>query len=545
MDGAFAYLVEPVLKKIFAGNDTGIFIFIPLGIIALFALRGLCRYIYDATIKLAGQKAIQDIRNELYASTIRQDISFFNRQAAGDLMSCVTNDITTMQEGMSQAVTGLFRDAISFVTLLAVIFYRSWELALIAFLVIPLAVFPAQMIGKKIKIAARRSLDVMGGLGIILQESFSGIRIIRGFNLEKLFINRFRNENSRYLGQFRRYIKYSSLATPVTELITSFGIAAVVYIGGHYVLSGRMSASEFFSFITAMIMLYTPMKKLQSSYNIVQRSAGAAERVFLLLDQRPEIIDKYGAEPIEAPPGFIEFRNVSFSYGAEPVLQNISFRLDSNRMLAIVGPSGSGKSTLVALLMRFYDATEGEILLDGVEIREITLESLNRQFAFVDQESTLFNDTVANNIRYGKPDAAQEEIEKAAATAFAHEFILNLPDGYETNIGDRGVMLSGGQKQRICIARALLKNAPVMILDEATSALDTESEKIVQKALDNLMKDRTTIVIAHRLSTIMHADQIIVIEKGCIIERGTQRDLLNNSGLFSRLHALQFSDSAA
>lgn len=542
MDGAFAYLVEPVLKKIFAGKDEGIFLLVPIGIIVLFAVRGICRYIYDASIKLAGQKAIQDIRNDLYGSTIGQDMAFFQRKATGDLMSCMTNDITTMQEGMSQVVTGLFRDLISFAALLGVIFYRNWQLAIITFIVIPLTAYPAQLIGKKIKNSARRSLDVMGGIGVTLQESFSGIKVIKAFGLEQQSIQRFRHQNSNYLQQLKRYIKYSSLATPISEMITSLGIASVVYIGGSQVISGRMSASEFFSFIAAMIMLYTPLKKLQSSYNIVQRSAGAAERVFSLLDEKPSITNSSNAADIQRSNGSVEFRDVSFGYDDELILRNISLRAASGQMIALVGPSGGGKTTLIALLMRLYDVNQGQILLDGRDIRDITLESLNRQFALVDQETTLFNDSIANNIRYGKPDASFEEVRTAAKAAFAHDFIQQLPEGYETNIGDRGVRLSGGQRQRICIARALLKNAPILILDEATSALDTESEQMVQKALDNLMVNRTTFVIAHRLSTILHADRILVLEGGRIVESGSHDELIENSRLYSRLHALQFND---
>ena len=542
MDGAFAYLVEPVLKKIFAGKDANIFLLVPIGIIVLFAVRGVCRYVYDASIKLAGQKAIQDIRNDLYHSTIKQDMAFFHRKATGDLMSCMTNDITTMQEGMSQVVTGLFRDLISFAALLGVIFYRNWELAIITFVVIPLTAYPAQLIGKKIKTSARRSLDVMGGIGIILQESFSGIKVIKAFGLEQLADKRFRQKNSEYLHQLKRYIKYSSLATPISEMITSLGIATVVYIGGNQVLSGRMSASEFFSFIAAMIMLYTPLKKLQTSYNIVQRSAGASERVFKLLDEKPTITNTNTSTAINRSNGQVEFRDVSFGYNDDPILKNISINAASNQMIALVGPSGGGKTTFIALLMRLYDVNQGQILLDGKDIRHITLESLNQQFALVDQETTLFNDTIANNIRYGKPGASQEEVEAAAATAFAHDFIVQLPEGYETNIGDRGIRLSGGQRQRICIARALLKNAPILILDEATSALDTESEQMVQKALDNLMANRTTFVIAHRLSTVLHADRILVLEDGRIVESGSHEELLKNSGLYSRLHSLQFSE---
>jgi len=539
MDGAFAYLVEPVLKRIFAGKDAGIFILVPFGIIALFIFRGICRFSYDVTIKLAGQKAIQDIRNDVYQSTIRKDMSFFNRQATGGLMSHMTNDIGMMQEGMANVVCGLFRDLISFISLLTVIFYRNWQLAILCFVVLPVTIYPAQLIGKKIKNSARRSLDVMGGIGMILQETFSGIKVIKAFGLEGTVITRFRNENLTFLTQYKRFIKYESLAMPVSEAIISFGIAAVVYLGGSQVLSGRMTPSELFSFIAAMIMLFNPVKKLQGSYNVLQRSTGAAERVFGLMDVKRTVVDKADALELGRASGKVEFRGVSFGYADDVVLAEINLAVEPGRMVALVGPSGGGKSTLAALLMRFYDVDQGAILLDGNDLRGISQSSLNRQFALVDQETTLFNDTIANNIRYGKPGASLEEVHAAAKAAFADDFIRELPDGYDTNIGDRGARLSGGQRQRICIARALLKDAPILILDEATSALDTESEKMVQQALDNLMRNRTTFVIAHRLSTIMHADTIVVLEKGRIVECGSHADLLGDGGLYSRLSGMQ------
>jgi subfamily B ATP-binding cassette protein MsbA len=542
MDAGIIALTKNILEKILSSRNTGIFLLIPPGIILLFAIRGATRFSYDTSIKLAGQKAIQDIRNDMYASNIRLDMAFFNRNAAGELMSRMTNDIGAMQEGVANIVTGLFRDLISVIALLGYLFYLNWQLALLSFVAIPATAYPARLIGKKIKNASGRSLNVMGGITAILQESFSGIKVVKAFGLEGQAIARFRAANLEYYNQIRKFIKYESLATPVSELIISFGIAAVIYFGGSQVLSGHMTAYDLIAFIGSMVMLSRPVNKLQGSYSTLQRSAGAAERVFHLLDEHRAIVDRPEAIHMERSSGIVEFHNVSFSYGDEPILQNISLTAECNRMLALVGPSGGGKSTLVSLIPRFYDVTAGAISIDGRDIRDITLKSLSSQIALVDQETTLFNDSIANNIRYGKPDATIEEVVEAATAAFAHDFILQMPDGYDTVIGDRGVRLSGGQRQRICIARALLKNAPILILDEATSALDTESEQMVQKALDNLMVNRTTFVIAHRLSTVLHADQIVVIEGGRIVESGSHEDLLSNSGLYSRLHTLQFND---
>jgi ATP-binding cassette, subfamily B, bacterial MsbA len=542
MDGAFAYLVEPVLRKIFSGKDTQIFVLLPFGIIFIFALRGLCRYTNDYFIRSAGQLAVQDVRNDLYRKNMQLGLGFFTRNETGVLMSRVVSDVSLMQEGVGSVISGLFRDGLSAVSLLGVIFFRDWKLALISFVVIPLTVLPAQKIGKRIKGLARSGQEKMGDLASILQETFSGIKVIKAFGLESREVERFKRCNEQYYYYTRKNIKYEGLSTPIMEFITSFGIAAVIWVGGTNVMNGTRSASEFFSFITAMVLVFNPVKRLLSSYNNMQRSIGAAERVFEVMDEKPEIVDAPDARDLGKASGAMEFRDVHFKYGDEYVLQGVNLQARRGEVIALVGPSGGGKTTLVSLITRFYDPTRGAVLMDGVDIRSRTIKSLLSQIALVDQETILFNDTIANNIRYGRTEASDAEVEAAARAAFAHDFVLELPEGYETNIGDRGVRLSGGQRQRLCIARAILKDAPILILDEATSALDTESEQMVQQAINNLMASRTTFVIAHRLSTITHADRIIVLEKGVIAEMGSHQALLENDGLYSRLHGMQFKN---
>jgi subfamily B ATP-binding cassette protein MsbA len=545
MDGAFAYLVEPLLKKIFATKDLTIFTLLPFGVILLFILRAGGRFLNDYYLRTAGELAVRDVRNDIYKSSIVLDLKYYNTNTTGGMMSRVISDVGGMQNGISNVITNIFRDGISAVSLLGVLFYRNWMLALIAFIVIPISAYSAKIIGKRIKRLANEGQLKMADLSSHLQETFSGIKVIKAFGLEERSLTHFQKVAEEFYELIRKSIKYNSISAPTTEMITSLGIAAVIWAGGSMVLRGIMTSTEFFSFITAMILMYKPLKSLNGGYNNVQSSLGAAIRVFEIIDKQPEIADAPEAGSLKISQGVIEFQNVSFRYNDEYVLQNVSLRAERKQIIALVGPSGGGKTTLVSLIPRFYDVTEGAIIIDGSDIRSVTKQSLVQQIALVDQETTLFNDTLANNIRYGKFDATDEEVITAAKDAFAHEFISQMPDGYNTRIGDRGIRLSGGQRQRICIARALLKNAPILILDEATSALDTESEKMVQMALDNLMVNRTTFVIAHRLSTVLHADQIIVLENGCIVERGSHNDLIKNSGLYSRLHSLQFSERAA
>jgi len=540
LDAAFAYMVEPLLKKIFLTKDMFIFSFLPLAIVLIFVFRAICRYLNDYFMNTSAQLAVQDIRNEIFRKNIFLDLQFFNRNQTGSLMSRVVNDVAVMQNGVAETISGVFRDTIGLVSLLGVIFYRDWQLALISILVIPFTIYPANILGKKMKRAAKKGQEEAGYFASILQETLSGIKVVKAFSLENTMTEQFTEANLKYYNFTQKMIKYNALSSPIMEVITSFGIAAVIYFGGSKVISGSMSAPEFFSFITAMALVYSPLKKLISAYGTAQRCIGASERVFEIIDAVPEIIDSPDGYILSSDDNRVEFKNVYFKYQDDYILENVSLVAEKGQMVALVGPSGGGKSTLVSLIARFFDTSEGQVLIGNHDVRSISKDSLMRHIALVDQETVLFHDTVANNIRYGKPGATDEEIIKAAQAAYAHDFIIDMPDGYQTSIGDRGVRLSGGQRQRLCIARAILKNAPILILDEATSALDTESEQMVQKALDNLMVDRTTFVIAHRLSTVLNADKIVVLEKGTIVESGTHKSLLEGNGLYSRLCSQQF-----
>lgn len=540
LDAAFAYMVEPLLKRIFVSKDIFIFSILPIIIILIFLFRGICRYLNDYFMRTAAQLAVQDVRNEIFRKNIFLDLKFFHRNQTGSLMSRIVNDVAMMQDGVGGIVTGIFRDAIGLVSLLGVIFYRDWQLAIISILVIPLSIYPAQILGNKIKINARKGQEEAGAFANILQETLSGIKVVKAFSLEKIMIDNFSRANRMYYDFIRKLIKYSSLSSPIMEIITSLGIAAVVLFGGSKVMANKLSAPEFFSFITAMALVYSPLKKLIAAYSEAQRCIGASERVFEIIDAKPEIIDAPDGYILTQDDSRVEFKNVSFKYQDDYILKNVCLVAEKGQAVALVGPSGGGKSTLVSLIARFFDTSEGQVLIGAQDIRDISKDSLMSHIALVDQETILFHDTIANNIRYGKPGATDEEVMKAARAAYAHDFIMDMPQGYQTSIGDRGVRLSGGQRQRICIARALLKNAPILILDEATSALDTESEQMVQKALDNLMQNRTTFVIAHRLSTVLHADKIVVLENGRIVETGAHKDLLEKNGTYSRLSSLQY-----
>jgi subfamily B ATP-binding cassette protein MsbA len=426
--------------------------------------------------------------------------------------------------------------------LVCVVFYRDWFLALVAIFVFPLAAFPFVQFSRKLRKISKRTLETMAYISTFLQETIFGHRIVKAFNMESYENKRFGNANERYFKYLMKKVKIRALSNPVMEWLAYIGIGAFLWVGGYRVISGAMTVGDFFSFMTAMALLYDPMRGISKVNLLIQEGVVAARRVFDILDLKPEVTDAPDAEILPPFSQEISYHNVSFRYSDEMILKKINFGVKRGEKVALVGSSGAGKTTLVNLLPRFYDVTKGKISIDGKDVRHTTLQSLRAQIGVVSQQTLLFNDTVRNNIAYGRPDIPKEEVIKAAKMADAHKFIVKLPQGYDTVIGEQGVRLSGGQRQRISIARALMKNAPILILDEATSSLDTESEREVQAALDRLMEKRTVLVIAHRLSTVRNVDRILVLSDGEIIEEGVHRELMAKGGEYKKLYELQFQN---
>jgi len=528
-DVAVAKLVQPLVDYVLAEQTMAL-------------VNGLSRYVQEYFIKTAGQLVVQDLRNDVFTHSLNLSMSFYSKTQSGKVVSTILNDIGTLQKSAADELVAVLREGLTLIGMVSLLFYNDWRLAMVAFVVLPVAVLPASQIGQRIKKYVRKGLANMGELTSILQESFSGIKVVKAFGTEEFENKKFQTENQNYYQRMKKVIRYSSSTAPIMEILASFGAAGVLWYGLQQVINKEMSQGELLSFIAAMGMMYAPLKRLIKTNNVIQKAIGAAERVFELLDSRIDITDSKNALKLQDVSGRVCFEAVDFGYDDELVLKKFTLDVAPGETVALVGSSGAGKSTLVGLLARFYDPTNGRITIDGFDIAQVTQDSLKQQIALVDQETFLFHDTLTNNIRYSNPDATDDEVKKVAQMAFADEFIQEMSEGYATVIGDRGVRLSGGQRQRICIARALLRDAPILLLDEATSALDTESEVIVQRALANLMQNRTTFVIAHRLSTIMYADRILVLDKGEIAESGTHQQLIAAGGLYKRLCDAQFGD---
>jgi subfamily B ATP-binding cassette protein MsbA len=538
-----AFLVKPALDDVFFKKDLTMLKLIPLAIVVLFVLKGLFDYGQAYLMAYVGQKIIADLREKIYSHLQSLSLSFFARNPTGVLMSRVTNDVGLVQGAVTDAVTGLLKDSFTIVGLVGVVFYRDWKLAIVALVVFPLAVYPIFKFGRKLRSYSVRSQTTMGDISTILMETISGNRIVKAFNMENYERNRFAKENRRLFGILMKSVRVRAISHPLMETLGGLGIAFIVFYGGYNVIKGVATPGTFFSFLAALLMLYEPVKRLSGVNNTIQQGLAAASRVFEVLDTVPEIRSKPQAKVLTSLSRGIEYRDVSFKYEDDWVLKNINLQIKVGEVVAFVGASGGGKTTLVNLLPRFYDVTSGKLLVDGSDTRDVSVDSLRAMIGIVTQQTILFNDTVKNNIAYGKINQPFEQIVKAAEAAYAHRFIQNLPQGYDTVIGEQGVKLSGGERQRISIARALLKNAPILILDEATSSLDSESEIEVQKALEFLMQGRTTLVIAHRLSTIRRADRIVVISNGGVIEEGSHEELLERGGEYKKLYLLQFIDS--
>ncbi len=539
--GTQAYLVKDLLDKIFMEKDTFYLKLLPIVVIVIFFLKGIVYYIYTILLEQVGQSVIKDFRVNIFNHIHKQSLTFFGSMPTGTLMSRIISDVALLQQAVSNALVGVIRDFFQVVILLGVVFYMNWRLAMISFVVLPVAAFPIVKFGRLFRKLSTSTQEETAHVSNILHETITGNRIVKAFCKEEYEGNRFLEQVRRLFTLTMKDAKYRCMQHPLMEFIGGIAIAAIIWFGGLQVIDGTATPGTFFAFLTALIAAYEPVKGVTRINSTIQQGLAAATRVFSIMDVEPEIQDKKNATQLAPFASEIELKDLNFQYNHEaPVLKNINLTVPIGEALAIVGPSGGGKTTLTNLIPRFLEIKDGAILIDGTDIRDVTVASLRNQISMVTQQTILFNDTVRNNIAYGEENSSLDRIIEAAKAAHAFDFINALPQGFDTIIGESGARLSGGQRQRLSIARAIFKNAPILILDEATSALDTESEREVQKALENLMKDRTTFVIAHRLSTIKNADRIVVVKDGEIIEEGTHDSLIARRGEYELLYNMQY-----
>ena len=567
-DGLVAILAEPVFDRILdpasgAGpvplyeipfteyklflNDllpsgfSDIWSIVAIGIVGVFLVKGACNFLGAYLVNYVGLAAVRDLRNDVYGVVLNQSPAFFQKTHTGRLISSLINDIEKIQVALSHILADLLRQGFAVIFLLWVLIQTDWKLAAVSLTVLPFVAIPTMRIGRRIRRTTRSAQDHLARLTQILQETISGNRIVKAFSMERFEMGRFHEVAQSVFRDSLRYVRQQGIATPLIELLGAVSIVILLTYARGQILSGAMTPGRFTTFIIALLMLYQPVKRLAGIYNIFQQAIGSAQRILEYKDHPHDVREAPGA--VELPPfsQTVTFQEIDFHYPetAESALSGVSFSIRAGEVLALVGPSGAGKSTLMNLLPRFFDPSSGEIRIDGHDTRSLQLQSLRNQIAIVTQETFLFDDTVLRNIAYGRPDVSIESVREAAQAALADEFIQALPEGYDTNLGERGLRLSGGQRQRIAIARALLKNAPILILDEATSHLDSESEMLVQRALANLMQGRTVIVSAHRLSTIRSANKILVLDQGAIVDQGAHEELIGRCPLYGRLSKLQ------
>lgn len=544
MTAAFAYLMRPIMDKVLIGQNTHLILPFAAFIMFAFALNGVFTFAQTVLMSKVGQNIVAEIQYDLFARFMGLDLAFFHKNPSGQLMSRIVNDVDVMRGAVTDALTGIGSSSITLVFLVAVMFHQDFKLSLITFSVFPLAGFFVTYLGRKLRGLSRNIQGQIASLSGHLSQIFHGIRQVKAYGMEDYENRRARAAIRSVRSLVMKSIRIGNLSTPINAALVGLALFGMIVYGGYNIAAGHGTVGSLISFITAFSLAYEPIKRLAKLNNTLQTGLGAAERVFEMMDLSPSIADKPDARVIDDKMPGISFKNVSFTYQeAEfPALNDVSFEIPAGKVTALVGPSGGGKSTVMNLIPRFYDSTAGHIFVGGTDIRDLAMQNLRSNIALVSQDITIFDDTASTNIAYGREGADQDEIVTAAVAAEADAFIRAMPFGYDTPLGENGVKLSGGQRQRIAIARAILRNAPILLLDEATSALDTESEKAIQKSFDRLQKGRTTLVIAHRLSTVQNADQIIVMDKGRVVESGKHYELIARNGLYARMYMIGLQD---